>query len=305
LSAHRRAQTADSEDRLAPPGWLREALGPGLRAPRRLRWGFSHETWAASVADRVLVATRMDDAQTAQAIVDRGPELARRLAAAGVPSPAPDPGASRPELGIVVAEYVEGSPGIEAMVDVSGVRRVGAAAGAAWARLASVDPVGLGLDDLWTRPADLRASALEWLHLVEAEVPARQAAALRERVTAIESLLEGRRAGLVHGDLVPVNMLMHDGALRALLDLEAAHVGEPLLDAAWFSWIVGYHHPEVEPAASGAFAREAGLMRTDDRTAALWAALPSIRILEILARLPARARARGHWLGQLCASTER
>jgi hypothetical protein len=134
-------------------------FGRELRDPRRLRWGFSHETWAASVADRVLVATLMDDAASARAIVDRGPELARRLGAAGVRSPAPDVRASRPDLGVVVAAYVEGTPGIEIMVDEAGARLVGGAAGRGWARLASVDPSGLRLDDLWTRPTALRDSA--------------------------------------------------------------------------------------------------------------------------------------------------
>jgi aminoglycoside phosphotransferase (APT) family kinase protein len=123
-------------------------------------------------------------------------------------------------------------------------------------------------------------------------------------VTEIDRLLDGRRTGFVHGDLVPVNLLMEDGDLGALLDLEAAHAGEPLLDAAWFSWIVGHHHPALKPAAAAAFAREAGLVPTDARTTALWTALPSIRILEILGRHPERATARAHWLSQLRATTE-
>ena len=123
-------------------------------------------------------------------------------------------------------------------------------------------------------------------------------------MTAIEQLLEGRRPGFVHGDLVPVNLLVHHGDLAALLDLEAARVGERLLDAAWFSWILRYHHPAMEPAASAAFASEAGPGWIDERTAALWTVLPSVRILEILERRPVQSAARPHWLSQLRASVE-
>jgi aminoglycoside phosphotransferase (APT) family kinase protein len=293
-----------SEDRAPAPSWLQEVFGRDVREPRRLRWGFSHETWAASVGGRDLVATRMDDVAAARSIVERGAEVARRLAEAGLPSPVPDVAVSRPDLGIVVAEYVEGTPGIEAMGDDAGARRVGRIAGGAWARLASVDPSGLGLDDLWTRPDELRAQALEWLRGVEADLTAGQLSVLRDRVTAIDRLLAGRRPGFVHGDLVPVNLLVVGDGLGALLDLEAIRVGEPLLDAAWFSRIVRYHHRELEAAASDAFAIQAGIDGTDERTAPLLATLPSVRILEILGRRSLHAAARPRWLSQLRASTQ-
>ena len=297
-------RTAVNCDRSPAPSWLSDAFGSGAREVRRLRWGFTNETWAAFVGGRHRVATLMGEVAAAQAMIERGPELARRLAEAGIPSPAPDIAASRPEQGIVVTEYLEGAPGIEALAGEAGARLVGRIAGSTWARLASVDPSGLGLDDLWARPGELRVAALEWLRGVEADVTAREAAILRERAEATGRLLEGRLSGMVHGDLVPVNLLVLEGRLGALLDLEAAHVGEPMLDGAWFSWIVRYHHPELEGAASEAFARAAGIDRTEPRTAALLAALPSIRILEILGRGPVPAAARTRWLQQLRASVE-
>lgn len=285
------------------PGWLRDVFGPGLRDPRRLRWGFTHETWAATVGGRELVATRMDDAEVARRVVTQGPELVRRLAGAGVASPSPDTTRSRPDLGIVVATFIEGTPGIEVMADEAGARLVGGLVGATWTQLRGVDPSGMGLDDLWARPTALRAIAGEWLAGVAADLTTGQRSVLGDRVATIESLLAGRRPGLVHGDLVPVNLLVRGDRLGALLDLEAAHVGEPQLDAAWFSWILRHHHPEIEPAASEAFAARAGIDRADERTAALHVVLPSIRILEIVDGLGAEPSRRERWLQQLRAST--
>ncbi len=59
---------------------------------------------------------------------------------------------------------------------------------------------------------------------------------------------------LVHGDFGPNNILFEPGthAVRALLDWEYAHVGEPVEDLAWCEWIVRTHHPE-QRAALGEF----------------------------------------------------
>jgi aminoglycoside phosphotransferase (APT) family kinase protein len=102
----------------------------------------------------------------------------------------------------------------------------------------------------------------------------------------------------VHGDLVPANLLLRDGA-NVLLDLEAARIGDPLLDAAWFRWIVAYHHPELVPAAWAAFAGAAGIATSDATVRALLDAYPVLRILEILAGPGVGPSARGRWLRQL------
>lgn len=42
------------------------------------------------------------------------------------------------------------------------------------------------------------------------------------------------RLVLVHGDFRPANVLVHDGTVRALLDWELAHLGDPLDDLGWY-----------------------------------------------------------------------
>ena len=122
-----------------------------------------------------------------------------------------------------------------------------------------------------------------------------------ERLAELPTLLTDRLPGFVHGDLVPANLLIADGTLAALLDLEAVRIGEPLLDAAWFRWIVLYHHPAIEPAVWSAFVASSGLDLDTAGVAALLEILPVVRILEILARPALGVGARSRWIEQLRA----
>lgn len=283
----------------APPDWLFDVLGADLIAPSRLRWGFTNESWTAAVRGRRLAATRMVDPESAAKVLDRGPELGRRLAAVGVPTAVPIEAASNVALGVVVSELIDGTPGIEILAREGGASLLGQLAGRTWMQVRSADPDGLGLDNLWARPEDLIAAANRWLDGTSPALPRAATSALRAGLGNVAPILAGRSAGVVHGDFVPVNLLVHGDSVAALLDLESVRIGEPLLDAAWFEWILRFHHPEIADEASAAFADGSRLDRTDDATATLLAALPAIRILEILGRTGPARTGRRQWLDQL------
>jgi Ser/Thr protein kinase RdoA (MazF antagonist) len=283
----------------APPDWLFEVLGDGASEPARLRWGFTNESWTAVVRGRRLVATRLADPGSARRILEDGPTLGRRLAAVGVPTAMPLVAASSIGLGVVVFELIDGTPGIELIDRAGGAALLGRLAGRTWSRMCSADPAGLGLDDLWSRPDDLLADANSWLDAAAPDLPGAATAALRAGLVRLAPALARRPAGLVHGDFVPVNILVRDDQAVALLDWEAVRIGEPLLDAAWFEWILRYHHPAIADQASAAFAEAAGIDRADDATATLLAILPAVRILEILGRAESPAASRRRWLEQL------
>ena len=63
----------------------------------------------------------------------------------------------------------------------------------------------------------------------------------------------------VHGDLCPVNLLFGaDHVLRAVVDWEDSHVGDPMVDLAWTEWLVRTWHPgavEALPVLYAAYAR--------------------------------------------------
>ena len=286
----------------AVPAWVGHVLGHGVTDLRRLAWGFTNETWAGTTTDgERLVATRMAATGSAHAIIARGPAIAGRLAAAGIETPIPLAGRSDGATGVVVARWLDGTPGIELMHTTGGAAEVGRALGSAWRRLAKMDPSDLELDELWAHPGILSRAARRWLGDVEADLPSSAVEVARWRLGQLEPLLARRRRAMVHGDLVPANVLVRDGAGAALLDLEAVRMGEPLLDAAWFAWIVRFHHPVVSHIAWASFAAAAAIDASESVIAALLEILPTVRILEIVAALaPGPARAR--WLDQLRAN---
>jgi aminoglycoside phosphotransferase (APT) family kinase protein len=108
-----------------------------------------------------------------------------------------------------------------------------------------------------------------------------------------------------HGDLAPVNLVLRDGRVAAILDLERARLAHPLYDAAWWTWIVRHHHPERGASALGAF-REAAGIGTDQATCRSLALLGALACLEVLAGLPRRdAGARREWARRVVGALER
>ena len=292
-----------------PPGWLTAVVGP-VHGAAPIRWGFTNESWAATTAEgRRLVVTRLADPRSAARLLARGPAVVARLAAAGIPSPLPIAELSDPGRSVVVSDFLAGASGMASMTDAAGAALVGRALGDAWSALQAVDPSGLGLDDRWSRPGDLAAAALEQLEAITGSLdggPAGDQAVARMRagLASLPGLLAGRAIGFVHGDLVPANVLLADGRLAALLDLETVRVGVGLLDAAWFRWIVRYHHPSLEPPAWTAFVAASGLDGADATMDAILEILPVARILEILSDAGLGPAARSRWQEQLRVATE-
>ncbi len=288
---------------LEVPAWVVDALGPAASGLRRLPWGFTNESWEGTTPEGTrYVATKMRQPRDAAEVIGRGPAIARRLREVGLDTPAPLPGRSVAERGIVVSEWLAGVPAMARLGDADGPAAVGRALGDAWRRLAGVDATGLGLDDLWARPPTLATAAGGWLGLVRPQLSAMTAAAVAARIDDLGSWWNEPPPRFVHGDLVPANILLRDLGPPALLDLEAVRIGNPLLDAAWVSWIVRYHHPEAHRAAWAGFLDAAGLEAQDAAGTKALAALPVVRVLEILSDRDLEPAARSRWLDQLAAS---
>jgi aminoglycoside phosphotransferase (APT) family kinase protein len=286
----------------AVPDWVLETVGR-VSAASRLRTGFTNESWIVTTADgQRLVATHMVDPVAAANMLDRAASVHARLAAAGIATPVPIPERSDRLRSVVTSPFVHGVPAMHLMADDAQAGLVGRIAGEAWLALGAVDPSGLLLDDLWARPSELTRAALSWLEPVASVLGRRAATQARARIAELPSLLAGRATGFVHGDLVPANVLTANGALVALLDLEAIRIGERLLDAAWFRWIVRHHHASREPSAWAGFVAASGLDPDDGITSLLIGILPTIRILEILAGRTLGPAARAGWIEHLQAN---
>ena len=287
------------------PDWLSEVFGPAARRAERLGWGFRNETWAVRLPDgRRVAATRLADPAVAAILPARIASLRPLLVEAGLPVPAIVEIEPPPD-GVLLTEFVDGIPGPELLNRVGGPATVGALLGAAWRRLGTIDATELALPALWASRDGLVAAARRWAGGVLPDLQAADRARLEIELLVLPGLLRERPVGLVHGDLVPSNILVLDDRLVALLDLESVRLADPLVDAAWFDWIVWFHHRSEEPAAWAAFATAAGLDGRDPVTAGLLRTYPLIRLLEILDGSAPGDRHRRRWLDQLVACLRR
>jgi aminoglycoside phosphotransferase (APT) family kinase protein len=260
-----------------------------------LAWGFHNEAWRVDLVDgRRVAITRSADGRTA-GLVARMTTVGCRLRAAGVPVPAVlDPGWRTDAVGLMASEFVDGEVGAALLDRPGGPATVGAALGDAWRALQAADAEGLDLSVGWCSSAGLDAAGDAVARAIDRVGEAARPRLGRELAVARETLA-GRRVGLVHGDLVPVNAIIRDGRLVGLVDLEWAARADPLADAAWFLWIVGYHHPSASGSAWGAFLDASGIDPGDRGTRMLLRTLPAVTMLERL-EAAGEGMGRDHWV---------
>ena len=191
------------------------------------------------------------------------------------------------------------SPGASCLGNDASAALVGAAIGRVAREIASVPTAGLHLPRTWGDPARLGAAARRWLDEAGPSVGAVAARRIRDVIERLPDGFAGVRSVFAHGDLAPVNVLIRDGAVVALFDLERARLAHRLFDAAWWSWIVRYHHPTRWPAADGAFLSAAGI-EPNAGTLAQLNMLAVIQCLEMLAATPqGRPRTRREWADRI------
>ena len=286
--------------RVEAPGWIAALFEPArIEDASRIEWGFRNEVWRVGLDDgRRLAVTRFADTEAATSIVALTTRLAPRLRAAGVPSPTVI-GAAVVAPGTLVTDFVDGTVGAALLGAPGGATLVGSTLGATWRRIAQVDTTDLGLDETWLRPEDLAKSSRSRLERVGTVLGGAASRRLAEAIEVSADLLAGRRATFVHGDLVPVNVILRNGELAALVDFEFARVAEPLLDAGWFDSIIAFHHPAERGVAWRAFVEASGIDVGDQVTRDLLRILPMLRYLEILDDRTAAREDASHWVAML------
>ena len=265
-------------------GALAAVLGAapgGVTGLRRLSGGASRETWAFDVDDRPLILQRERPGGIRTAGMATEATLLRAAATEGVPVPgvvasdADATGAHDGALGSawMVVERVEGETIARKILrdDAFAAARplLAAQCGEALARIHRIAPEavpGLGGGD---QVAQLRATldaagephpafelGFRWLE--------------RNRPATV-----GAREAVVHGDFRNGNLVVGPDGLRAVLDWELAHRGDPLEDLGWLcvrAWRFG-----AEPRVGGfgpvdelVGAYEATTGETVDRDALHW-----------------------------------
>jgi aminoglycoside phosphotransferase (APT) family kinase protein len=222
---------------------------------------------------RRLVVQRINSRAAAGHKLHLARVLPDRLAAVGVRAPRLLSADAAAEPPYAVREYLPGESAASLMGTVAGAIQVARAMGALLPQLALVEIAGAGLSHTWASPASLTRVAQQQLDRCRPLLDSPTSAALEATIAEVLSHFADRPAAFAHGDFCPVNALMADdrrptnddsstiddrlsvrdssspvvGGQRSvvgLLDLEFARIADPLFDAAWWGWVVRYHHPE-------------------------------------------------------------
>lgn len=196
-----------------------------------------------------------------------------------------------------------GAPGVAAdalLGTAAGAAQLGRVAGEAAVTLAALVPAGAlarALPRRWADGGRLGAAAAGWLTAAAPLLGAAGARRARTAVARVPGLLAGPPT-LAHGDLAPVNLVVADGRLTGLLDLERLRLAPAGFDAAWFRLLVRHHHPDAWPHAGPPFLAALGLDAGDAATRRTLDDIAVLACLEQMAALPRRSPAREQWAGR-------
>ncbi len=271
------------EDRLS---WIADRLGDRVASVVDVT-----QSWETATRTRI-VTMQSGDRVVVQSMGDRA-ALARRLrlsqrlpiVAPWLPIPeirlaelaAPNP--------VIVTRFIAGTSGREMLATDAQAQVLGRLLGGLLGDLRRVPISGLHLHGTWSRPDQLLAAARRWTEGARDVLGATAPQVLAELLAEAWELLSAEPVVFAHGDLAPVNVVVRNGRLVALLDLEHARIAPALFDAARVRWIIRHHHPERWPALRDPFLAAAGLDQ-GTRTLRTLNLLAALQCLEALHRIP-------------------
>ena len=235
--------------------------------------------------------------------VARRIRLGRQLSwcAPWLPIPEILDGDARAAIPFVVSRYVPGQSGRTALDGEAQAARFCRRMGALARDISRVPIRGLRLSRTWADRARLEAAARRWLAGASDVLEPAALASIEPLLDALPPAFASADPVFAHGDFAPVNTIVRDGAIVALLDLERARIAHPYFDAAWFRLIVRSHHPDRWNVAGPAFLAAAGIAQTADEMRTL-DLLAMLQCLESIASTPrSRAAVRHEWAARAMA----
>lgn len=256
-------------------------LGEPVAAVERCAWGFTNQTSIVTLVStrRVVVQFLTQRARAAQAIY-LARELPLLMSAVGVRAPQLLVADSTANPPYIVREYLPGEPANQLLGTDAGAIQLANEMGAILPLLARVPTGAIELDQIWAYPKLLAEAAQSQLDACSPllDLPVAEHIADLIRVVKSSVFVEPTFA---HGDFCPVNALLEDGHIVALLDLELARLADRLFDLAWWGWVVRYHHPQRWAVAWPYLLAAAGVTPDPATLQHIWD-LQMLRCLEML-----------------------
>lgn len=285
------------------PGNLAELsalVGAPVVAAERAQWGFANQTEIVSLADgRRLVVQRITRRFFAPQHLALAAAIPPALQTLGIRAPQLLAGDAQHDPPFAVREFLPGTPANTLLDSDANAIWLATAMGALLPRLATLDTDALPLPTTWTHPDTLANDMQRRLVTCHALLDEQVRLALAMVLTRLPALFAGRPGVFAHGDFCPVNALLlgeeaQGSPVLALVDFEEARVADALFDAAWWSWVVRFHHPECWRVAWPTFLQAADIP-ADTLTAPRIRALQLLRLLENLDDARAHEPASASW----------
>jgi aminoglycoside phosphotransferase (APT) family kinase protein len=207
---------------------LAQLLGAEIHGLQRLSGGASRETWRFEAAGRPLILQRQRSGDGRDMLVEAG--VLRAAGHAGVPVPELVEARRRDDgTAFMVLEAVDGETIARKILRdeqfaQARSRLVGDLAGAL-ALLHRVGPDAL--------PDLERTDQVEYYTGVLDQLGQPHPVLELVRNWLVDRRPDSSRVGLVHGDFRLGNMIVGDDGLRAVIDWELAHLGDPMEDLGW------------------------------------------------------------------------
>ena len=158
-----------------------------------------------------------------------------------------------------MTRFVPGRSGSALLTDDDEAGLLGSRMGPLAHDIVRVPISGLRLSTVWSDAAQLDIAARRWMAKAADVLGPELTSKLNELVEQLPVVFAGVEPVFAHGDFAPVNVIVRDGAVVALLDLECARIAHPLFDAACFRCIVRHHHPEWWSVVGPSFMSAAGV----------------------------------------------
>jgi aminoglycoside phosphotransferase (APT) family kinase protein len=261
-------------------------LGERVSTAERAAWGFQNETDIVTLesGERCVLQRyrHREHARRRLAILDA---LAEPAAEAGIPIPRMRVADLDGEPPWAIYHALPGAPANDAReYGLSGSRfpETARLMGELLARFRTLPSAGLELDERWADPTRLAAAARGWLQRLS-ELDSSERLLVERILDRLPVLFGGRDAVLAHGDYAPMNVLIANGNLTGLLDLESVRLADPLFDVAWWSWAVGTSSRAILDRALPPFLEAAEIDTSDPDLSKRLRALQILRMLELLA----------------------